>query len=1215
MTPARDLIKTMVNGFLAFVEKADIYAISDLQKRLAKFKQLTALFRNKIIRCEVGTYILFPQQVDNILHYFSFAYPYFKELIFAGNLPYLDEREDLLQNVRRACSQGKGNEGKFLSKELVKKIFAEYKRYCFKSRENGGKLERLKSAFRRTNLREHLRKSLGYTLPSSLAKELFQPIGEEFKKALFSTDYTEAQAIHTGYYKLLGAAHLAQKMTAFRAISQCTHRFVRFLEDIGALTFDRGKVLFEGGAELFYLARFKEEILLPAADANKSTGQEREEMFHWLRALVPLICAQLKKGNYDMLSLIHHVYRDQSQKGAVLVTNLANSEQTQEPQEQTSRKEVLRTYKVGLRAPESLLTAQNQVIRQIEVLQFLKKVKLRKLAAHLSGDFSGFKRYKQLGEKQSSASNRYKEVFNRFKTLDLKGLQRKLQHAKRGLSRLLEEKHEGLLTRDFTRNELPQFADPANPLPAEISLHEYQTLAHRSFKMVCRYLNDLAEKYVHYIPLDKEEFMRQTREKVQKAGKHISRSSLEAYPEMAVANLVGRYGNMDQIAFSHISAALEAYRDLEGKFSHVRRLFFPNTGQKTDYSKHRHTFLAYYSIPHHLKVYLSKAWKVESSWIRDLLVGWRRKMDPLMPFKFRIEPLTALFSKLADFCKQYAQNEEEIKVISILQKGHVLHLLHEFDFSSFFTKTARNAYRSVKENIPDYPRNLIRLIQSRTFDIPISEFLTAAEELKTDVKRVMANLKFNSRKYKNCKTFLKKIKLLRTCIQMPKFQKFLSHFLAGNRFTDSLVRIFRKVPIVKSSRISRLFTALRGIVSLTFARGYPTATVHLKSAFLPRSCLTRPFTSPHRKKEHLPATLLSPKYVIPRKAHPSQKGFLNNTDATTRLRQNKPIWVGIPIYSPNQKTSFSELVAGTRKSVRRKGLFWFRLLPSKKIVYCLTHGASLKSIRFNVPQGPTQKIVVDLILTASSRESFIHSARFLKAWDRQYGNLRLPKTEYLGSDFNRIGTNLVAVGTPAKSIHLASNASFMEQYQNAYKKLEHLRKVQIPRLQRKLAKGKKHIPRNERLIRQLTLLHRKRERVMKEAKRAALMVYLYAAYRTKAQYLAWDNSQGISTRGTRGVLATAITYMPKRLALFTEFTEWAHDLKSLGYLPEYKATEPVSPYTSRICGECFSKHQTPTRSLENTKDYNRKKCKQCGRTVDRHANAARVGALLLKHVH
>ncbi|MGV9172059.1 MAG: hypothetical protein ACOC44_02710 [Promethearchaeia archaeon] len=59
-------------------------------------------------------------------------------------------------------------------------------------------------------------------------------------------------------------------------------------------------------------------------------------------------------------------------------------------------------------------------------------------------------------------------------------------------------------------------------------------------------------------------------------------------------------------------------------------------------------------------------------------------------------------------------------------------------------------------------------------------------------------------------------------------------------------------------------------------------------------------------------------------------------------------------------------------------------------------------------------------------------------------------------------------------------------------------------------------------------------------------------------------------------------------------------ISDLGYLPEYKSTEPVSPYTSRICGECLSKHGTQTRSLKNTKDYNRKRCKQCGREGDRH---------------
>ncbi|MGV9171473.1 MAG: hypothetical protein ACOC35_02735 [Promethearchaeia archaeon] len=333
------------------------------------------------------------------------------------------------------------------------------------------------------------------------------------------------------------------------------------------------------------------------------------------------------------------------------------------------------------------------------------------------------------------------------------------------------------------------------------------------------------------------------------------------------------------------------------------------------------------------------------------------------------------------------------------------------------------------------------------------------------------------------------------------------------------------------------------------------------------------------------------------------------------MKQNKPIWVGMPIYSPDQAAQFSELVAGRRKSVRRKGLFWFRLLPSDKVVQCLQRGAALKSIRFNVPRGPSKKITVDLVLSSATREPFAHSGKFLKAWERQYGPANLPESTYLGSDFNRIGTYLVAVGTPEASLNLATDSSLMEQFQRVYKKLEHLRNVEIPRLQRKLSGNNDFAAGRERIIRQLTLLHRKRENLMKEAKRASLMVYLYAAYRTKARFLAWDASQGISPRGTRGALATGITYMPKRLSLYEDFTEWAEDLKSQGFLPRYEFTEPVSPYTSGICGECFSAQKTRARTLAPTRDYNIKKCKVCGEYVNRHANAARVSAQFLKATH
>ncbi|MGV9171474.1 MAG: hypothetical protein ACOC35_02740 [Promethearchaeia archaeon] len=757
-------------------------------------------------------------------------------------------------------------------KSIIRSLFSEYKTYCFSQSQNA-KIDRLETSFQNNGLAEVLGEKTGYLFPSSIAEQLFGIVANELKKTLFTANYSEERAIKTCFRQVLAADHLHQKINSYLLVSNCAHRFVRYLETIGDLTFHCGHVRFEPQSELVYFSRFKQEILEPAAAANGCTIQEKQKILDLLRILIPLLCAELREGNYHVYPVIEQVFEEHYQAGEVIGAVREVGTQEEESESRSAPKEFLRTYKVGLRVPESLLEGQNKLIRKIEMLKFFIKAKRHRLDPDISSDFSGFRIYKNLGDRKSPASKIYKRLFKHYKSYTLEELNGELIVTKQNLHNTLEKKHEALLTAPFTRNGLPRFDDPANPRPHEMSLHTYQSLATRSFKMVCKYLNDLAEKYIHHIPLDKEEFITRSLHKAQQQGKEISRRSLEAYPEMAVANFVERYGNMDQIAFSHISAAMDAHRELQTKFSLVRRLLFPEQGQTADFSEEIPVFLAYYSVPNHLKRYLGKAWRVEPSWVRNLLVGWRRKLDPLLPFKFRIEPLTALFSRLADFCKQYAHTEEEIKVISTLQDNHVLHLFSDIDFSSFFSGKKLSAYKALKTRIPSFPRKLTHLIKSRSFDMPISLLLEAARELQQDVKETMKDLTPGSITYKRCKTFSNKINLLETCFQVPEFRPLFSRFLVGNRFTGAVVKLFRTVPAVQRAGMKRLFTALRGVASLTFAKVRPTASVHLKSVFLPQHCLTRPFTSPRRRKAHLPAALLRPNMSSPEKPIHLEKDF------------------------------------------------------------------------------------------------------------------------------------------------------------------------------------------------------------------------------------------------------------------------------------------------------------------------------------------------------
>ena len=86
-------------------------------------------------------------------------------------------------------------------------------------------------------------------------------------------------------------------------------------------------------------------------------------------------------------------------------------------------------------------------------------------------------------------------------------------------------------------------------------------------------------------------------------------------------------------------------------------------------------YLTFYSVPIHFRNYLAEAWQVDAQWVRNTLVGWRRKVDPLLPPKVRIEPLTTFMEALARHCGQFCRDERDLKILGILQRKHVLHLL------------------------------------------------------------------------------------------------------------------------------------------------------------------------------------------------------------------------------------------------------------------------------------------------------------------------------------------------------------------------------------------------------------------------------------------------------------------------------------------------------------------------------------------------------------
>jgi hypothetical protein len=503
-------------------------------------------------------------------------------------------------------------------------------------------------------------------------------------------------------------------------------------------------------------------------------------------------------------------------------------------------------------------------------------------------------------------------------------------------------------------------------------------------------------------------------------------------------------------------------------------------------------------------------------------------------------------------------------------------------------------YQQLKGRLTGWTPTLQQEIATHCTAISKGEFVWAGEQLYQSVEKHMQSLNPESIGYKNSRIFLKKLRLL--LANADHFRAVFQKYLPGNKFTSAVARLFTHLKTAQKHKIRRLFTALRGVVALTFARIYNTsggATGQFKSVFTPDICVIRPYKSKNRTKSHLPMNLLFNKYVIERQAYPGKmkvttkgkevKAYLTNKEASELLKKGEPIWLGLPIYSSDQ------LQNGVLRG-RKKATFWFRLCASPKIRDCLNRGSQVKSIRLNVPRGPTGKIVADVTLTATDPSVFAHSGTFIEAWDQLFGAMAFPFGDYISADFNRIGKYIIAVATSQQEIDLMRPPNMMKNFQEAYDRLEKIRRIEIPNIMRKLDSGRGSPQKRGRWKGQLTLLHQRRDRVMTEMKRLALMVYLYMIYRTGARYAAWDGIQGISTRGKKGKLAIGITYLPKDKKLYDTFLEWALDLKEQEILPNYKETRIVTPYTSQYCSECYTQGRGLRKTRAKTLAYDEYNC-------------------------
>ena len=259
-----------------------------------------------------------------------------------------------------------------------------------------------------------------------------------------------------------------------------------------------------------------------------------------------------------------------------------------------------------------------------------------------------------------------------------------------------------------------------------------------------------------------------------------------------------------------------------------------------------------------------------------------------------------------------------------------------------------------------------------------------------------------------------------------------------------------------------------------------------------------------------------------------------------------------------------------------------KLVFSKKVRGYLLNGARIRVLYIRYSSAPSYKVRVSVVLEGP-QEIFI-GTKLTREFAKK---IKVPKSEYMGVDVNRIGKQMVALSNDVKLPK--ELLTLTERY---YK----LSKTKIPELSYSLTnKGKKKDSYSYVKTKgELSRVTQRKFRILKEIK--SILPHFLAAVMVKAKCkVLFQEDLEIDPRGKKGALAKAIRTMPKGAYIFEKAVLIASSI--LGY--EIKLMRVDSRGTSRYHNGCRG---TLERSL---KRYDRARCRKCGNIVDTHVNSAK----------
>ena len=530
----------------------------------------------------------------------------------------------------------------------------------------------------------------------------------------------------------------------------------------------------------------------------------------------------------------------------------------------------------------------------------------------------------------------------------------------------------------------------------------------------------------------------------------------------------------------HIKPLLLAYRDSIWK---VKRFF--NYLDDSELREPIAIFLTFGQVSGFLRTIISNRWRrISTVWIRNTLVGWRRKLEKSFPKNLQLDRFNRVYHTLGDYLRKFKTDTNLHRIISTLERFKMLHLLDntDYDFDSILNSLeAKKGLDIIKtREFQEYhfkfnKSNLFQYSTQITYMDLKYGISTLLDDVNKNLKRLENKNRKNTISYKNTITFRNRIEFLRgELIEekqiKKKYRQIFEHYFAGQQFTKAFAKILES----NSIKYKKLFTALRGIIAFAYARNYnyfgSSGIVKKLNGFDPSKCVTFPFHSPMRVNNKI-SFVNKVGMPIRIKQNGSQDPITHEAISIKIRTREKDIYLDFPLYN-KEFINKKRLITSENRTRTFSRMIFF---PTKKIIECLNNGADIVSMRIGVPKIPFYKVPLYVVLASKSRDSFRHPTKFFKPLDKSRRNpLTNIRSRTLGSDFNELGEYALSVGTPTQQLDITSLARQLG-FLSVKEKLEKYR--------RRIAKYQKDILKNYNILKISSAVKDKAERLLKAEKK------------------------------------------------------------------------------------------------------------------------------------